>query len=123
MTGIENVQLKQVIVHKVGNPTRGEQLKLSANPLTLNDPIVQKLLCRYFLNPFNEHEVFQFTHLSDLGLNEVYHYVKSMFRDEKGFTSQSAQVTQFLYSKSTHVKVKEGELYIAKLHTLLLPLF
>jgi hypothetical protein len=116
MTGIENVQLQQVMVHKVGNPTRGEQLKLSVNPLTLNDPIVQKLLCRYFLHPFNEHEIYQFTHLSDIALNEVYHYVKEMFRDDKSFAAVSAQTAQFLYSKSIHVKVKEGELYIAKMN-------
>lgn len=115
MTGIENVQLQRVMVHRVGNPTRGEQLKLSVNPLTLNDPIVQKLLCRYFLHPFNEHEIYHFTHLSDIALNEVYHYVKNMFHDEKSFAGTTAQIAQFLYSKSTHVKVKEGELYIAKL--------
>ena len=40
MTGIDSVKLEQVIVHKVGNPTRGEALGLSTNPLTLNDEIV-----------------------------------------------------------------------------------
>lgn len=115
MTGIENVQLKQVIVHKVGNPTRGEQLKLSVNPLTLNDPVVQKLLGRYFLHAFNENEIYHFTHLSDVELNEVYQYVKSIFRDEKKLVPASAHLAQFLYSKSTHVKVKEGELYVALL--------
>lgn len=115
MTGIENVTLQKVIVHKVGNPTRGEQLRLSVNPLTLNDEIVRKLLSRYFLHPFNEHEVYHFTHLSDVAMNEVFHYVQKMFRDEKSFTATSAHLAQFLYSKSTHVKVKEGELYVAML--------
>jgi hypothetical protein len=40
MTGIENVAIKKAIVHKVGNPTRGEDLKLSANAFTLNDNLV-----------------------------------------------------------------------------------
>jgi len=56
MTTIDSVQLKEVIVHKVGNPTRGEELKLSANPLTLNDGIVRGLLTKYFLSPFNEYD-------------------------------------------------------------------
>ncbi len=56
MTGIDSVQLQQVIVHKVGNPSRGEDLKLSVNPLTLNDDMVRALLTKYFLGPFNENE-------------------------------------------------------------------
>lgn len=113
MTGIDSVQLERVIVHKVGNPTRGEELKLSENPLSLNDPIVRNLLARYFLAPVNENEQYQFTHISDLDLNEVYHYVKGIFDEPKQFTLQSAMLAQFLYNKSTHVRVKEGELYVA----------
>ena len=112
MTGIDSVALQQVIVHKVGNPTRGEQLGLSTNPLSLNDSIVQGLLTRYFLGAFNEQEQYHFTHISDLALNEVYHYVCEIFDNPKEFTAQSALLAQFLYSKSTHAKVKEGEMYI-----------
>lgn len=113
MTGIDSVQLKSVIVHKVGNPTRSEELKLSENPLTLNDEIVTGLLTRYFLQPFNENEHYHFTHLSDLSLNEVYTYVTRLFEDPKSFVATSALLANFLYSKSTHARVKEGELYVA----------
>jgi hypothetical protein len=112
MTGIDSVQLQQVIVHKVGNPSRGEELKLSINPLTLNDDIVRGLLTRYFLSAFNENELYHFTHLSDVEMNEVYRYVRAIFEDRDSFIEQSALLAQFLYSKSTHVKVKEGELYV-----------
>lgn len=113
MTGIDSVELNQVIVHKVGNPTRGEVLKLSSNPLTLNDEIVRGLLTKYFLSPFNEHEQYHFTHISDLELNEVYNYVSEIFTHPEKFTAQSAMLAHFLYTKSSHVKVKEGELYVA----------
>jgi hypothetical protein len=113
MTGIDSVELKQVIVHKVGNPTRAEELKLSENPLTLNDELVKGLLTRYFLGAFNENEHYHFTHLSDVNLNEVYSYATSLFEDPKKFTSISCVLAQFLYSKSTHARVKEGELYVA----------
>lgn len=113
MTGTDNVVLERVIVHKVGNPTRGEELKLSVNPLTLNDEIVNGLLTKYFLGAFNENELFHFTHLSDLSMNEVFNYVKSIFEDPARFVDQSFLLAQFLYSKSTHNKVKDGELYIA----------
>lgn len=114
MTGLDSVQLKNVIVHKVGNPTRGEELKLSQNPLTLNDPIVQGMLTKYFLGSFNENEHYHFTHLSDINLNEVFTYVSKLFEDSEAFVSTSALLAAFLYSKSTHARVKEGEMYIAK---------
>ncbi|WEK36969.1 MAG: nucleoid-associated protein [Candidatus Pseudobacter hemicellulosilyticus] len=113
MTGIDSVQLEKVIVHKVGNPSRGEELKLSENPLTLNDEIVRGLLTKYFLGPFNENELYHFTHLSDLDMNEVYNYVRKIFEARENFLPQSALLAQFLYTKSTHAKVKEGELYVA----------
>src|SRR5688500_12625283 len=96
MTRIDSVKLEQVIVHKVGNPSRSEELKLSLNPLTLNDEIVRGLLTRYFLSPFNENELYRFTHLSDLQMNEVYNYVSKIFEDRSSFVSQSALLAQYL---------------------------
>jgi hypothetical protein len=113
MTGIDNVKLEKVIVHKVGNPSRGEQLKLSVNPLTLNDELAKSMLNKYFLGAFNAKEHYHFTHLSDVGMNEVYSYITNIFDDRKSFTQQSGLLAHFLYNKSTHVKVKEGELYVA----------
>ena len=112
MTDIDSVVLHNVIVHKVGNPTRGEELKLSAKPLTLNDEVVRGMLTKYFLSPFNEHEQYHFTHTSDVGMNEVYHYASEIFSNTKKFTEQSVFLANFLYNKSTHAKVKEGELYV-----------
>lgn len=115
MTGIENVNIVRAIVHKVGNPTRGEALKLSLNTLTLNDDIVRRLLVKYFLGAINEHELYCFTHLHDLALNEVYNYAAAIFKDKDAFIENSNRIAQFLYSKSTHVKVKEGELCVVML--------
>ncbi|MBX3257390.1 MAG: nucleoid-associated protein [Chitinophagaceae bacterium] len=113
MTGIDSVLLKQVIIHKVGNPSRGEELKLSPAPVALNDEMVSKLLTRYLLGAFNENEQYRFAHLSDLKLNEVYNYVSQVFEAPEKFVTVSALLATFLYGRSTHVKVKEGELYVA----------
>lgn len=114
MTGIDSVILQRAIIHKVGNPTRGEELKLSAHQLTLNDETVRLLLTHYFLHPFNAEDQYHFTHISDIALNEVYTYVSAIFNNQKSFEAQSALLAQFLYSKSTHAKVKEGELYVVQ---------
>lgn len=113
MTGIDSIQLQQVIAHKVGNSSRDEDLKLSENALTLNDRDVQKLLNKFFLGPFNEQEQYHFTHISSLDLNEVYSYVSTIFSDQKTFKQQTILLAKFLYSKSTHARVKEGEMYVA----------
>lgn len=115
MTGIESVLLKKAIVHKVGNPTRGEELQLSANALTLNDPIVQQLLLKYFLGSINENDLYNFTHPDDVNLNEVYLYVKDIFQKPDDLVGKSHKIANFLFSKSTHVKVKEGELCVVYL--------
>ena len=115
MTGIENVNILRAIVHKIGNPTRGEALKLSLNTLTLNDGVVQKLLVKYFLGAINENELHHFTHLHDVKMNEVYNYVTNIFNNKEDFINDSNKLAQFLYSKSTHVKVKEGEVCIVML--------
>lgn len=113
MTTINGVQLDQVIVHGIGNPARGEKLRLSDGVLTLDDT-VRRMLIKYFLAPFNENEQYRFTHISNLELNEVYHYTSRIFDEPETLQSQSALLAQFLYSKSTHSKVKDGELYVAK---------
>lgn len=115
MTGTDSVVLKQVIVHKVGNPTRGEELVLSDSPLEIEDEIDERLLVKYFLNGFNENEFYHFTHLDELALNEVYAWVTRLFDEPAAFVETSAHIASFLHSKSTHVKVKEGEVYIAML--------
>ena len=120
MTGIKNVEIVQAIVHKVGNPTRGEALKLSSNALSLNDTVVRDLLAKYFLSPFNEHEQYHFTHMSDIAMNEVYTYVSEIFANPKSFVAQSALLANFLYNKSTHAKVKEGELYVVHFNDVLI---
>jgi hypothetical protein len=118
MISLQAVKLEQVIVHQVGNPSRGEALVLSEQPLTLNDELVNGLLTRYFLSSFNEAEQFHFCHDTDLTLNEVYHYVSAIFEDKKQFHAQSIKLAQLLYGKSTHSKVKEGELYVVQFDNL-----
>jgi hypothetical protein len=115
MTQLDSIHLTDAIAHRVGNPSRGEGLKLSTAPLTLNDELVRSMMLKYFLQGMNTEEQYAFSHLSDLALNEVYHYALQIFDQPHLLTAVSRQIAQFLYSKSTHVRVKEGELYVALL--------
>lgn len=112
MNAIDSVNIKSAIVHKVGNPARGEALQLSENTLSLNDLMVADMLKHYFLKHFNENEQYHFTHISNIELNEVFDYAGKVFENHKSFKKYAALIAQFLYAKSTHVKIKEGELYV-----------
>ena len=83
MTASSDILLKQLIIHKVGNPSRGEELKLSAGEMDIREEILNGILKKYFLSSFNENELYRFTHLSDVKLNEVYTYVSTIFEDHQ----------------------------------------
>ena len=115
-----NVSIVKAVVHRVGNMSRGEKLVLSENQLTLNDDHVRQMLAKYFLQHFNEHEQYRFTHVSSLGLNEVYTYAKHIFHQPDSFMEESRHLAQLLYQVSTHSRIKEGELYVVQLGNLML---
>jgi hypothetical protein len=119
LTHYKQAIIEKAIVHKVGNPTRGEQLLLSPHPLTLNDELVKQLLTQYFLQPFNANEQYVFTHTTHIHLNEVYTYTQQFFKQEISFTAVAALLAQQLYHNSTHVKVKEGELYVVHFNNII----
>lgn len=113
MIKLDDIKLSSVILHLTGNPTRGEEMSLSDKELEIEDEITQKLLLRYFIGGFNENETYRFTHLSDVAMNEVYSYVSAIFEDNDLLIEKSRQLAEFLHNKSTHVKVKSGEFYVA----------
>jgi len=107
--------LNTISVHHLGNPLQNELYALSDHPLVLKDEIITGLLKLYFLKPFDKTiEVYHFMHSSgDLNLNELYHFAKIIFDDGSRFHEISQQITKYLYSVSSHPKIKAGELYIA----------
>lgn len=114
------ISIHQAIVHQVGNKARGEDLNLSQHTLTLNDELVRQMLAKYILQHVNEQEQYKFVHPSELALNEVYLYASRIFQLPASFTEQSRYLAQWLYQASTHVRIRQGELYIVHLEGILL---
>jgi len=115
MLNFSNAQLDLLTAHFVGNQTLDEELKLSTEKIENLDEGVLSLLLQYFTNPFkNTGEYFHLKHESDLALNEVYSFVSSIFSDNSTFLEQSQNLAKHLYEKSTHPKIKAGDLYIAR---------
>lgn len=105
-------QLRNVIVHYVGNGNNAEPLTLSAAPLELPAE-TRAVLADSFLSRFaDNHEYFSFAHPSSLRYNEVYDHCRKIFEDATDFAGLTQAVARKLYAASVHPKVKGGELYV-----------
>ena len=112
MIQFHEIQIQQCIVHKVGNKCEDGGCSLS-NVLVNVDEKMHRVLENYFIKSFiNNEQYWQFSHISDIELNEVYSYVLSMFQGEKGFIDVSWKIASYLYECTTHPNVKSGDLYV-----------
>ncbi|MDR1672194.1 MAG: nucleoid-associated protein [Bacteroidales bacterium] len=114
MLHTEEIDILSLALHKVGNKSQDEGVRLSAAPVCI-DEAVQSLLLQYFLSPFKSEEYFNLTHPSDVSLNEIYRYVSRIFDHPESFFEQSTHIARHLYEESTHPKIKSGELYVVLL--------
>ncbi len=108
---INSEETLDLVVHRVGNKSLDEGVHLSKT-LTFYSEELMPLLYNYFLKPFKTEEYFQFHHESSLELNEIHRYAKSVFEDRTQLVQQSVNIANHLYNKSSHPKVKGGELYV-----------
>jgi hypothetical protein len=67
------------IAHEVGNKFRDEGIVYSETDIDVKDNDTQMLFLRYLLGSFKENEFFNFSHSTDLSMNEIYIYVSNIF--------------------------------------------
>jgi len=114
MLNFSNSQLDKLAAHFIGNKTLDEDLKLTSEIVNGLDEGVLSLLTQYFIGPFKSTgEYFHLKHETSLDLNEIYAFAKRIFEEEKDFVVQSQNIAKHLYEKSTHPKVKAGDMYVA----------
>lgn len=113
MFDFTGMQMKQLVVHRVGNKLRDEGFIISPSLHHSTDGNVEELLLRYFSSSFKEKVVYKFFHETDLHLNELYMYVSSIFIRPESFYEQSINILKHLYEKSAHPQIKGGEFYTA----------
>ena len=107
----EYIKISSLSVHRVGNKAAVEGVELSERPVEIDDALAE-ILKGYFLMAFKDDEKYHFYHLTDLGLNAVYSYVKSIFTDISCFHEQSRNIAKFLYEQSEHPNIKSGDFYV-----------
>lgn len=113
MLSLPDIQMENVVIHKVGNKLRQEGLVFSKSCIQVLDEEIQQLLFQYLLSPFQKIKTInRFSHTTDIRFNEVYMYVSQVFDSRDSFLEQSENIARHLYEKSLHPRIKGGEFYM-----------
>lgn len=110
----EAVEMAQLVLAKIGNPSRDEPLQTSKQPFKVSDED-QKTLCPIFLKPFRNLVGQRFVHHSSLDKNEINMSATAIFDDAASLLTQGCEIATRLYSKSSHPNIKSGDLCISLL--------
>lgn len=113
MIDFSNVKIQKLVIHQVGNPNAGEDIKLSKSEIDITDEDTSGILLTYFLKPFKSEEFYNFDFELEFGANKIFDCSSHIFSSHDEFYIQSANIAQHLYTVSTHPNIKRGELYIA----------
>lgn len=110
MLELNELEIGNVIAHKIGVKGRNEQCTFS-ELLTPTTPELKAHLKHYSQLAFAKEELsFKFTHHEDLNLNELYSYALKYFKGELDLTQFSLKAGKHLYECSVHPHIRKGEL-------------
>lgn len=113
MVDFSNAEILDLAVHVVGNKSKDEELILTDTTSTIFDDVTEQYIKEYFFSSFDFELSYQFSHETNVNLNEVYMYASAIFQSPHSFVEQSKNIAKHLYEVSTHPNIKRGELYIA----------
>ncbi|MEA2100902.1 MAG: nucleoid-associated protein [Campylobacterota bacterium] len=121
MIDFSQSKIKHLIIHEIGNKLRDEKVFLSET-LQKIDEDLEDILLNYFFKFFLvEKELFSLNHNSNLNLNEIYTYSKTIFDkdDKNSFIKISNDIAKHLYEYSLHPKISKGELIIVEIENII----
>lgn len=104
--------IEKLTLAKVGSPYKGEALKMSKELCQFGEED-KNVLTYAFLRSFKNLDRYNFSHHSDIELNELYGYIDNIFKKPEDFLNQSRKAARLLYEKSQHPNIKSGDLCMA----------
>ena len=112
MIAAQESVIRSVSIHRVGNATLEEPLKISEAPLELDDEKVTALLRIYFLGNFNTPEYYSFSDAAaETASVSVHELVREMFNEPEAFHESSVAIARHLYESGKHPGIKAGDLF------------
>lgn len=112
MIQFDNLKIKKLAVHHVGNKILDEGIEFSTKLADITDENLLDLIKRYFFSSFSENEMYSLYNSVGLEQNEIYAIANRIFVESAEFFDQTKLIAQHLYENSNHPKIKNGELYI-----------
>lgn len=104
-------EIKDIIIHGIGNKSFSDGLKLSQGEVELADE-VKDSLCLSLREVVFSDATYQFFHESgELQLNPMYVYADRVF-NHLNFVETSCNIARQLYENSDHPKIPAGELLV-----------
>lgn len=116
MIDYTQAKILSVSAHLVGNGVNGDKLKLSTDPLEVEDDHVEQILLKYFLSGFTAPEYHRFTSEDDnFRVNPVFNFASAVFSRPQTFHENSVNIAHHLYNTTLLPTIRSGELYVAHL--------
>lgn len=107
MIDVSESKLVKYVMHHVG-----EQLVLNDEAFSQPEILLQAAFTQLAFHKIDWDQRFEFFHETDLGLNEIYTYITSIFDQEGTFLDQTKNIATHLSSSSQHPGIKSGDLFI-----------
>ncbi|MFC7686882.1 hypothetical protein [Ureibacillus sp. GCM10028918] len=107
MLEVSESKLKQYVLHYVS-----DTLILGEEAFPPPELLLEAAFTQLAFNKIDLDQQYEFFHETDIHLNEIYTFTKSIFNDENTFLEQSKNIATHLHSSSQHPNIKDGELFI-----------
>ena len=107
MLEVSESKLTQYVFHYVGDTLILGEEAYSGAPVMLEAAFTQLAF-----NKMDLDQQFEFFHESNIDLNEIYTFSKTIFENQNSFLEQSNNIATHLHSASAHPNIKNGELFI-----------
>lgn len=115
MLEVSESKLAQYVVHNVS-----DTLVLGEEAFTQPEVLLEAAFTQLAFNKMDLEQQYEFFHETNIGLNEMYTYVTSIFDNNDSFLEQSKHIAAHLHSVSGHPNIKSGDLFIGLFENCLL---
>lgn len=99
MIDFSNAKILDLAVHVVGNKSKDEELVLTDTSSTISNDVTEQYIKEYFFSSFSFELSYQFSHETNLSLNELYMYSSTIFQSPNTFIEQSKNIAKHLYDE------------------------